>query len=472
METVMWSAHSGKARRVGPDAVASRTRAVAGGFCLTIAIVTLLAARFGEGPGPQVNAFLPVCATLWASAEILTALLLFTQFFVTGTLYFAAVATAYVISGLLTAPYLAYFPGVFLSTTATSGQGQISIALWVLWHCTFPLVVIACHLFDPHLRRRLVPRGAIARTLIAFVGAVLVFCAAASLLVVARNDAIPTMVVAGHFTPFFSTIAAPLVAVLNGVGCVVLLRRFRTANALQTWLFVAMFTAFLDGFLNALAPARYSFAWYVGKLETLATATVVLSILLIEIAEMYRRTSDMAAIDALTGLRNRRTLDEYVAWAFDYAQRLRITLGLLVADIDYFKDYNDRYGHSAGEECLRAVAGVLRSSIARTSDIVARYGGEEFVVLLLPDTDEHAVTLVAERLRAAVEALGLVHDGSPLGRVTVSVGFATTGSFSERLDARRLFDIADSGLYEAKRRGRNVIAMGNLARATVAERLA
>jgi GGDEF domain-containing protein len=66
----------------------------------------------------------------------------------------------------------------------------------------------------------------------------------------------------------------------------------------------------------------------------------------------------------------------------------------------------------------------------------------------------------------------LVHDGSPLGRVTVSVGFATTGSFSERLDARRLFDIADSGLYEAKRRGRNVIAMGNLARATVAERLA
>ncbi|MFM0696882.1 diguanylate cyclase [Paraburkholderia graminis] len=167
-----------------------------------------------------------------------------------------------------------------------------------------------------------------------------------------------------------------------------------------------------------------------------------------------QRLKDLAFVDSLTGLRNRRYLDSKLN---DLLQSVSVganvrNVAVLFADVDYFKAYNDRYGHQAGDECLRKVGRCIEAAI-RNGDILARYGGEEFVVLL--DYCGYAESVdTAERIRAAVEEMALAHDGSPLGIVTLSIGVAQT-ALGQPVNSIDLFEKADSALYTAKRLGRN-----------------
>jgi diguanylate cyclase (GGDEF)-like protein/PAS domain S-box-containing protein len=167
-----------------------------------------------------------------------------------------------------------------------------------------------------------------------------------------------------------------------------------------------------------------------------------------------QKLKDLAFIDSLTGLRNRRYLDSKVNELLQSSSTGADArhVAVLFADVDYFKSYNDRYGHQAGDECLKKVAKCVEATI-RSADILARYGGEEFVVVLDDCGYEQAV-LTAERIRASVEALALTHDGSPLGAVTLSIGVAQS-AVGQTTTAVDLFETADSALYAAKRLGRN-----------------
>jgi diguanylate cyclase (GGDEF)-like protein/PAS domain S-box-containing protein len=161
----------------------------------------------------------------------------------------------------------------------------------------------------------------------------------------------------------------------------------------------------------------------------------------------------LAALDGLTGLANRRTFDQALEADIRRAIRTGSPLSLLLMDIDGFKLFNDTYGHGGGDRCLRRVAQALAGVPNRTGDTVARYGGEEFAVIL-PETDLADGFAVAERIRRAVEALGIPHIASPVGPVvTISVGVAA--SCGPALDARELLETADAALYRAKRAGRN-----------------
>jgi diguanylate cyclase (GGDEF)-like protein len=160
----------------------------------------------------------------------------------------------------------------------------------------------------------------------------------------------------------------------------------------------------------------------------------------------------MATTDSLTGLVNRRALDAALETELARSARNRTTLALLMIDVDYFKAYNDRYGHQAGDECLRQVAHVLRSVVKRPADIAARYGGEEFVAAL-PETHEDGAIFIADTFREALMSANLVHEGSPKGVVTASIGVATSLGPEDRV-----LDIvgrADAALYDAKAAGRN-----------------
>lgn len=159
----------------------------------------------------------------------------------------------------------------------------------------------------------------------------------------------------------------------------------------------------------------------------------------------------LALIDALSGLPNRRAFDAKLA-ATCRAAEPGTPVSLLMIDADQFKAFNDTYGHLEGDKCLRLIAGALES-VLRGSDFAARYGGEEFVVLL-PGVDSAAALEVAERCRAAVERMRILHQGAPSGFVTISVGLATQ-SADEPGGERRLLEVADTALYEAKRHGRN-----------------
>lgn len=163
---------------------------------------------------------------------------------------------------------------------------------------------------------------------------------------------------------------------------------------------------------------------------------------------------NMARRDPLTNIANRRLLDEYLEQVWYYAVRGTFPLSLVLIDIDNFKRYNDHYGHTKGDECLKRVADVLRSSLPRRTDLMARYGGEEFVALL-PFTHADGGALVAERLRNAVSQLEISHAPSvSTPHVTVSLGGATCVAKSDGTPTG-LVNLADQALYEAKAEGKN-----------------
>jgi diguanylate cyclase (GGDEF)-like protein len=177
--------------------------------------------------------------------------------------------------------------------------------------------------------------------------------------------------------------------------------------------------------------------------------------------DLRRERSALEAIawtDALTGLHNRRYLEAALARPVRRAGDAARALAVLMIDIDHFKGFNDRYGHPAGDACLREVAGALQHALARPGDVLARYGGEEFIALL-EDVDAAGALVVAQRLRAAVEALSVPHAGSPFGRVTISIGAACGAVQHGSEDAAQLVAAADAALYAAKRAGRDRVQL-------------
>ncbi|MBC3300685.1 GGDEF domain-containing protein [Pseudomonas sp. SWRI18] len=195
-----------------------------------------------------------------------------------------------------------------------------------------------------------------------------------------------------------------------------------------------------------------------------SSATGILCVGLLWLTWMLRRElrrrfraervlSELAAIDALTGLANRRILDERLRLEWDRAQRSTEPLTLLMIDVDHFKAFNDRHGHQGGDEALRTVAQVIGSNIRRPADLAARYGGEEFAVVL-PHTDTQGAWVIAEHIRSSVEHLPRVAgDERP---ITVSIGLSTWDK-RKRQSLEALLLSADQALYEAKHSGRNRI---------------
>lgn len=174
------------------------------------------------------------------------------------------------------------------------------------------------------------------------------------------------------------------------------------------------------------------------------------------IRQMTKHLHEQATLDPLTKLTNRRQLEKQLKIEISRALREHQNLGIMVVDIDHFKRFNDEYGHSVGDEVLRAVADKLQQTV-RATDIVARYGGEEFV-LLVPKGDEATVRLLADRLRRGVEAMQIPSKAGTLG-VTVSIGVATwpCDELSPTTPLDVILGPADDAVYQSKRRGRNCV---------------
>jgi len=162
----------------------------------------------------------------------------------------------------------------------------------------------------------------------------------------------------------------------------------------------------------------------------------------------------LTIIDQLTGIYNRRYLDGSLKKILKLHSRTGSSLSVLMIDIDYFKKYNDTYGHDAGDDCLRIVASILSECVIREDDFIARYGGEEFVVVL-PNTDENGTNLVAEKMLEKVRECNILHGASDISSfVTISIG-GTTGIINHLQNGSDYIKAADKALYESKRNGRN-----------------
>jgi diguanylate cyclase (GGDEF)-like protein len=166
---------------------------------------------------------------------------------------------------------------------------------------------------------------------------------------------------------------------------------------------------------------------------------------------------DAALRDVLTGIPNRRAFEARLTQEWRRAARLDTTLAMILIDIDYFKLYNDTFGHPGGDEALAAVARIIAVSLRGKEDFVARYGGEEFVIIL-PGCGSPDAARVAERVREEVHALGLRHPASPAGVLTISAGAATILPRRTRR-LQLLVESADAALYVAKRSGRDRVSL-------------
>ncbi len=173
----------------------------------------------------------------------------------------------------------------------------------------------------------------------------------------------------------------------------------------------------------------------------------------------YSRMKKLAVIDSLTGIPNRRSFSERINEEYNRSRRSGSPLTVLMCDIDNFKEFNDTYGHGAGDTCLTQVAHAIDTSIRRPSDFCARYGGEEFIVIL-PDTDSIGARPVAENILKSVRSLNIQHSqGLPTEIVTISIGTATSMELRES-SYEKLITAADTALYDAKANGKNCVSQG------------
>ncbi|MBW1645130.1 MAG: diguanylate cyclase [Deltaproteobacteria bacterium] len=167
----------------------------------------------------------------------------------------------------------------------------------------------------------------------------------------------------------------------------------------------------------------------------------------------YEKLERQAKVDSLTGVLNRYSLLERLPQEYRRCRRYRQPLAVIMADVDDFKLYNDTFGHVAGDQCLRQVAAIIKTSLERAGDFCARYGGEEFIVVL-PDTDIDGALHVAEQIRSRVEKAAVSHPRSPFGVVTLSLGVAAATE-QQPLSPEELVRRADTALYQAKQEGKN-----------------
>ncbi|NRR30174.1 diguanylate cyclase [Oxalobacteraceae bacterium] len=219
----------------------------------------------------------------------------------------------------------------------------------------------------------------------------------------------------------------------------------------QTWWFRsgALCLALLLTWLAYRARIR-AFTRRARKLEALVKVRTE------ELVRSNQKLKALSATDGLTGLANRRSFDEALAREWARAQRHATPLAVAMIDVDFFKLYNDHYGHQAGDDCLRRLAAVLSASVQRATDLAARYGGEEFV-FIAPATTLDDALIIAEHIRSALAALMQEHAKSPLGQVTISIGVAAMVP-DAREQASALLLAADQALYRAKSAGRNRVA--------------
>jgi len=262
---------------------------------------------------------------------------------------------------------------------------------------------------------------------------------------------------------------APALIIILAIFCLVKLRFFyATGSALvifSAYIFMIVYTgqALLPGTINntvmfavAILVGMISNYFIEARLRNEYLLSRELEYRTIEVEAANRELQKLSTIDSLTGVANRRGYDDFINREWKRAAREHKRLSLVMADIDFFKAYNDNYGHKAGDDCLKRVAECLIDTASRPGDMVARYGGEEFVIVLSDTSLESAGILAAKALKA-VESMKVEHSNSRVSKyVTVSLGVASTVP-DQDLPPESLLEAADNALYMAKRGGRNCV---------------
>jgi diguanylate cyclase (GGDEF)-like protein len=444
-------------------------RRTAQAVVLACILIFLAAAPFARVALAPVAAFIPAYETVIAANYLITAVLLFGHFRHAGSRDHYILACGFLLTGCLAIAHELSFPGLFAATGLFGERGQTTPWLNMFWHGSLPLFVIVYAamkdgegMTPPKIWR---PRYAV---LVAVAAA-----GALTALAVVAPSLLPEIIPATGDATMMSIAVSDVVGL--GLFALAILWLRRPYFVLDLWIMVVMCASICEVALSAaLNAGRFDLGFYIGCAYGLLASSVMIMALPLENGRLYEKLKEaavelgrLATTDTLTGVANRRAFEKALDVEWRRSARRRIPLSLALIDIDFFKNYNDFYGHPAGDQCLKAVAAALDAYTRRAGEMTARYGGEEFAVLL-PHMELSEARRLAERICDAVAALNIPHARSAVGGyVTVSVGVATMSKeTAEAISAHgvagplgvassKLIEGADKALYAAKAMGRN-----------------
>ncbi len=443
--------------------VAGPDRKIGVGLVVCFAAVTIGVLPWVRVLTPGVESLLPTVGAIALLAQVLIAALFVSQYAVNRhpPLFYAGIAFSvyFVFSALSWSamPALDQTAGFFVHSLQTPGWLLAAASSdWLI-----PLLfVIGCD-YAPTAAFCRRPR-----TMTVVLG--LIVAGSLAFIAFAYGDPglLPPLVDGVRITPFARGVVGPAVGVLTFVALALLLAVKRLRDAIDVWVAVGLVALCFEALLTLAGGRRDAFGFYAGRVLWAGSAVAILMLmqtklysLVLALMSANRELDSEALTDELTGLPNRRAFNRAVGSHFAAQRRGDRGVALLMIDLDEFKRYNDGFGHVAGDATLAAVAQAIDGAVARAEDTAARLGGEEFAVMLA-DADGRGAAAVAERIRAAVEALAIPHaPGASHAAVTVSIGVASTIDDPALATYDDLAALADAALYAAKRNGRNRIAI-------------
>jgi diguanylate cyclase (GGDEF)-like protein len=333
----------------------------------------------------------------------------------------------------------------------------------VFTYIGFPALILAAVIAHWVRGARLIPKEYIPFAVLVCFCAPFIAVAIANWFVVRHMELLPLLIQNGDYAALATS---PLGAVIWGINIVALITVTRPGNVFFLWLAVSVFAEFLGMSLWLSAAARHTFEWYAGQAAHLVSAVILLAALQWEVHQLYpllARANEAlyraSVEDGLTGVYNRAYFNNNLPAELARARRQRLSVSLVMVDIDHFKRLNDSYGHPFGDRCLMKIAKRLNEQIHRPGDFTARYGGEEFAMVLV-GASAKGVRDIAELTRRRIELLRIMPPTcqGAMVTLTVSMGIATVEP-GHAMDAAGLLAAADGALYGAKAMGRNRVCV-------------
>lgn len=444
-------------QKVVDQPVTSREKKIVSGFTIVYILCSLLIIFLAAVPLRIVPLFASLTNVVLTVTAFQTAYLLYVQSKLLKDGSLSILACGYSVASLFALAYVIFYPGLFHGTIDDEYYNTSVAWLSLLGHANFSIAVILYSLIYGQIIniKNISPQTLFRSSFLYAILSILFF-------VYGHKSFLPVIIAGNsyHLTASFVLAITLLVLSIIAFTCVFIFTNLSLRQNL--WLSLAVFVHIMEIVYGAVGQTRFSVGWYAARVNQVFSFSIVLGVLTYHLSFLTRKLSEannkleeIATMDFLTKICNRRkfiiTLDNY----WDLAQRDHKPLCLIMIDIDHFKIYNDTFGHLAGDECLIRVAQELKRIFKRHSDIVSRIGGEEFAILLY-NVSEKEGKKIAEKIRRSIENLKLQTFSTKQPHVTVSIGCATVMA-NKQVDPTFIIDVADQALYEAKFKGRNKV---------------
>jgi diguanylate cyclase (GGDEF)-like protein len=428
--------------------------------CGAIALVTAIFAPAAHTSWPLIPAFLPAYQTTIILAYVITSYLTFAQYRATRASSLLYLSGGCLYTGAILIAQFASFPRLLLPESALLAGPQTTIWLWLFWHLGPPAGVLLS------IARESLPAGSLrdlSKRLGIFGLSLVVMIAASIAIANLFGGFLPILDVQGDYSRITTTGVAPALQAITALALILLWATTRFRTVLQIWLAVALVALLCDNAITMLGEHRLSVGWYVGRVNGLISAAVILFVYLAEINHVYLKSVNaarqltlshaqlqtqiaQARIDQLTRLPGRAMFLEQAEKLLVRNSDNGLATAVLFVDLDGFKRINDQYGHGQGDVVLEQTASILRSCL-RDGDIAGRIGGDEFVVCVVSPADiaEQTARKIGQRIVSKVSEIG--------NGVGCSIGIAV--SKPNDTDLNRTIRHADEAMYLAKTRGKN-----------------